>query len=421
MATVRKLTKRVVDNALPGAKDNYIWDQSLTGFGLKVTPAGRKLYVLKTRLNRAQRWFSIGRHGQPMKQDGNGNPVIATPENARKEAARISGLVADGIDPATEPASEERNMRVAQYTELYLAEGCATKRPSTVQYERGLIEGHIKPLLAKKRIVDLSKADIERFRDQVAEGKSASDTRTGRRGRSIIRGGPGAANRTLNVLSAILTFAVDRGMIAVNPARGVKKFSESHRHRFLTTKEVMNLGETLKRANENPNAVAAIKFLLFTGCRRNEALTLKWSYVDFDRRLLNFPETKTGQQSRPLSAPALLLLQSLPRTSEYVFPSSTKEGHLINIQKPWDRIRRKAKLGDVRINDLRHSFASFSVQAGESLYVVGKVLGHKKASTTQRYAHLDDDPVKVAADKTAAMLDALLSGKPTAQVAPLKR
>ena len=169
--------------------------------------------------------------------------------------------------------------------------------------------------------------------------------------------------------------------------------------------------------------VAAIRFLLLTGARKSEALDLRWSWVDAERACLRLPDSKTGAKVVPLGEPALELLASLPRLegNPHVFPGATAGGHLIGLQKIWDRIRRDAGLSDLRLHDLRHHFISVGASSGESLYVLGKVAGHKQAATTQRYAHLADEPVRRAASNIARQVHRSLNGGEGSSVDPLDR
>ncbi len=175
------------------------------------------------------------------------------------------------------------------------------------------------------------------------------------------------------------------------------------------------LGETLtvaSREGESPVIIAAIRLLILTGARKGEILGLKWDEVDFERGCLRLADSKTGARAIPLGAPALELLASLPRIEDnpHALPGDKEGGHLVGLQKAWERLRKRAGLEDVRLHDLRHSFASVAVAGGDSLYLVGKVLGHRKSATTERYAHLADDPLRAVADRTASTIAAAMNG-----------
>jgi integrase len=270
----------------------------------------------------------------------------------------------------------------------------------------------------------------------VAAGKTAKDEKTGRRGRAIVRGGMGIASRALSVLSAMMTFGEGRALIASNPAKGVQPFRGRKTERFLTESEVGLLGETLvemERDRSLPEvAIAAIKLLLLTGARRGEILGLRWEEVDFERGCLRLKDSKTGAKVIRVAAAALSLLAALPRSSAWVLPAAKGSGHYVGLPKHWDAVKARANaiavgraeregrflegvpnFDDVRLHDLRHSFASFAVQSGGSLFLVGKVLGHKQTRTTERYAHASDEPLLATAELAAQRIAHALGGPKT--------
>jgi integrase len=328
----------------------------------------------------------------------------------------LLGLIADGTDPSELRADATKDISVATLCDVYLAEGCATKRASTVVTDRRNIERHTKPLLGRRTIRSINRADVERFRQDIANGKTAVDVRTSARGRAIVAGGKGVATRTIATLGAMYSFAVERGLLRENPVRGIKPFKSAPRERFLSVKELSRLGDVLLTAERdglNPYAIIGIRLLVMTGCRKSEILTLRWENVDFDRGFLRLPISKTGAKVVPLGAPVLEILASVPRVegSPFVLPSFKGNGHLVGLQKIWEKIRKRAGLEDVRIHDLRHSFASVAVAGGDSLYLVGKVLGHRQSNSTERYAHLHDDPLRAVADRAANKIAAAMKGE----------
>ncbi len=412
----QKITKAVVDRLQPGQK---AWDIDTTGFGVRCQRK-YKVFILKYRFFGRPRWYTIGKHGSPW-----------TVEMARKEAKRLLGQVAAGIDPAEAKDEAKNDLTMSELCDLYLAEGCTTKKPSTLVSDRGRIERHIKPCLGRRRIRQVCRGDVERLLRDVADGKTATDEKTGFRGRAIVTGGKGTATKAVALLGAIFSFAVARGLCPDNPAKGVKTFKTRNAERFLSADELSRLGEALSGAEKegaNPYAIAAIRLLALTGARKSEILTLHWhpntagsGHVDFDHSCLHLMDSKTGSKRVPLGAPALELLAQLPRieSNPFVFPGNAG-GHYADLQRVWNQIRQRAGLDDVRLHDLRHSYASTAVASGDSLYLVGKVLGHKQASTTQRYAHLSDDPLKDVADRTAAKIaDAMSSGDAVSEVVDL--
>lgn len=405
-----KITKRTVDAARPGRRDTFLWDTAIPGFGLKVTSAGRKVYVLQYRMGGrgtpVQR-YTIGSHGAPW-----------TPDKAREEAQRLLGQIDARTDPARVRALARDEPTIAELCDRYLSDGPAikpNKKASSWAIDRSNIGRHIKPLLGRKKVGTVARADVERFQQDVAAGKTKTDEKTGPHGRAIVEGGKGTAARSVAVLGAIMSYAVRRGYRADNPVKGIERLKGERRERYLSLSEFSRLGGVLaaaERDGANPAAIAAIRLLLLTGARKSEILGLKWEWVDFERGCLRLPDSKTGAKAIPLGAPALELLASLARIegSPFVFPAEKGNGHLIGVPKVWQRIRALAGLGDVRLHDLRHSFASFAVASGNSLYLVGKVLGHRQARTTEVYAHVHDDPLRAVADRTAAGIASALKG-----------
>jgi integrase len=163
---------------------------------------------------------------------------------------------------------------------------------------------------------------------------------------------------------------------------------------------------------ENPIALAAIRLLVLTGCRKSEILTLQWDHVDFERSCLRLPDSKTGAKVVQLGAPALAVLAKFPRVENYVLPGAAAGKHLVGLPRVWERLRKRAKLTDVRLHDLRHSFASVGAASGDSLLVIGKLLGHRDPKTTSRYAHLADDPLKAAADRISTNIALAMTRSP---------
>ncbi len=412
----RPITKTVVDRLKPGA---IAWDAEVTGFGVRCQRR-YKIFILKYRIFGRPRWISIGKHGAPW-----------TVELARKEAKRLLGQVAAGVDPAEARDEAKADVTISELCDLYLKEGCTTKKASTVATDRGRIERHIKPTLGRRRVRQVRRGDVQRLLQDVADGTTATDEKTGFRGRAVVTGGKGVATKTVALLSAIFNFAIDRGLCTENSAQGVKTFKTKNTERFLSAEELSRLGEALsgaEREGANPFAIAAIRLLALTGARKGEVLSLHWKrdskgagYVDFDHSCLHLLDSKTDEKRVPLGAPALELLANLPRIEgcPWVFPGNSS-GHFVGLQKVWTEIRRRAGLDDVRLHDLRHSYASTAVASGDSLYLVGKVLGHRQASTTQRYAHLSDDPLKDVADRTSRQIaGAMNSGEGEGEVVDL--
>jgi integrase len=397
-----RISKATVDAAKPGQRDAFLWDGQLKGFGLKVTPKGKKVYVCQYRVgggaSGTSRRQTIGAHG------------TLTPDEARSTAKQILGLAANGADPALEKQNKRKQITVAELCDRYLAEGCGTKKSSTLDTDRGRIERHIKPLLGRKKVADVTRADIKRFLQNVAEGKTAVDVRTRKYGRARVSGGRGTASRTVGLLGGIFSFARDLELIIANPVQGVKRFADKRCTRFLSEAELASLGEALRvasSAGSNPYGIAVIRLLIFTGARKSEIEALRWSEVSIDQALLSLADSKTGQKTLLLNPGALSVLSELQCVdeSDFVFPAGKGLGHYVGTPKVWGKVRNIAGLSDVRIHDLRHSFASIAVSMGASLPIIGALLGHRDAATTQRYAHLQDDPVRSATNAVAARIE----------------
>jgi integrase len=405
-----KVTKRSVDALVAEAA---IWDDELPGFGARCRKSGATYYFLKYRIGARQRWHTIGRHGAPW-----------TPEEARREALRLLGEVVRGNDPGATRAADRKAATMAELCDLYLEEGVTTKKPSTIRNDRSRIERHIKPLLGHRKIREVTRADVERFQRDVAAGRTAGDHKTGYRGRSIVTGGIGAARLSMILLSAIFSFATQRELRPDNPCVGVRRYKPGKSERFLTSAEQVRLGEALAAAEcagMNPKAIAVIRVLALTGARVGEILSLRWPEVDFERTCLRLSDSKTGAKVIPLGAAAMQVIAAQERREgiEYVFPGA-HGGPLGGIGKLWRKMRNAAGLADVRLHDLRHSFASNIVNAGGSLPVIGALLGHRSTQTTARYAHLADDPLRAVADRAAGSIAAALAGS-DAEVVPLRR
>ena len=415
----KRLSLSVVKAAEPGAKDYFLWDSDLKGFGLKVCAGGRKSYVCKYRAGFGRtaptRRITIGAHGSPW-----------TPDAARREAARILGLAAQGGDPARDKQAAKGVITVAELCERYLKAGVAIKKLSTLKTDKGRIERHIKPLLGKKRITDVSRSDVSQFMQDIAAGKTAADIKTGKRGRAIVRGGKGTATRTVGLLGGIFSFAVESGLLTANPVRGVKRYRDRRNERFLNENELGRLGRALCNAEvegENPYAIAIIRMLILTGARKGEIESLKRSEIDSTYGYLRLADSKTGQKLVVLNKAALAILDGIEPAadSEYVFPASVAEGWYQGTPKVWRRIRNAAELADVRLHDLRHSFASAAAASGASLQVIGALLGHKDQSTTARYAHLSEDPIRAASQDISASLATQLGTRNSGEASDASR
>lgn len=377
-----KITKAAVDRLTPG---EVIWDAEIRGFGVRCQRRDR-VYLVKYRSQARQRWYTIGKHGSPW-----------TPELARREAKRILGLVAEGKDPADKKQKDRSAPTLSALADRFLKEHVEAKAKDRTytEYKR-LIERIVKPEVGRLKVDEVRSPDIEKLHLK-------------------FRATPYQANRLLALLSKLFNWSGRRG--DRNPCVGIERFTEQKRRRYLSSAELARLGEALTQAEDqrltSPYVVAAIRMLVFTGARLNEILTLRWDHVDLERGFLNLTDSKTGAKTIYLNAASRNLLTALPRLdgNPFVIPGERQGKHLVNLEKPWRKIRHLAELPDVRLHDLRHSFASIGAGAGLGLPVIGALLGHAQAATTARYAHLASDPLQQAADLIGKALEQAMQNR----------
>lgn len=370
MPTIKhaRISKALVDKLETG---EMIRDTDLVGFGARRQNGAAVTYFLQKRIGKRVRWITIGRHGSPW-----------TPETARKEAYRLMGQVADGVAPVTRRRDLADKPTVAEALTLFLTEHGTRLKPSSYEKYRYLIDAFLKPELGDRLVVAVGRPDVLKLHARMADR-------------------PPLANYAVSVLSKFLSWAEEHGLRPPqsNPCYRHKKFRENKRQRFLSQAEFARLGAALDHTagidRENYYIVAAIRLLLLTGARVGEILSLLWSSVDLERQLLLLPDSKTGQKVIRLNSHATAVLRAIPKIdgNPYVIAGRRDGAHLVNLQKPFRRIRAEAGLPDVRLHDLRHSFASVAAAQKGSLPMIGRLLGHSHIRTTQRYAHLTDDPV----------------------------
>lgn len=401
-----RLTKRAVDAIQPPASgDIEVWDTELKGFCLRITARGSRSYALKYRMGSAQRWLTIGKHGSPW-----------TPDSAREAAHEALRKVAGGIDPATVKQEARAALAVASLIDAYLTQGPATKpakRASTWENDASNLNRHVRPLLGSKLAHMVTQADAARAVRDIGAGKTARTHKTGPRGLARVTGGDGVARRTRTTAAACWAWGLEQGVIkGSNPFAAVKLTAPPMRERFLTQEEAGRLLDALTR-RESAGLMSgvfadAVRVLLLTGARKTEVLGLRWSEVDFARKVARLPPERTkaggrtGSRSIHLNEPTLAVLSRRHAArqaivaegrSDYVFPAARGAGHAVGLRRAFVGACEEAGLEGVRIHDLRHSFASFALADGASLYLIGKALGHANARTTERYAHLSGDPL----------------------------
>ncbi len=395
MARFRKRTisGRTVE-ALKTDRDTIFWDRKLPGFGVRVHPSGRKVYVMQKRApGRTATRVTLGVHG-----------VLTAPE-ARRRAALVIARIMAGEDPVPEPLAVKlaEGPTVAEIAERYLEEHAAVRcKPKTEAKYRLVVGKHILPALGKRPALGVGHRDVTALHH-------------------ALRAKPVMANHVVALLSYIYNAAEDRGQLpeGSNPCRLVVKFRERRRERYLTDEEYRRLGRVLYEAETRKGvsayAVAAIRLLLLTGCRKGEILNLRWDQVDLEVGELNLPDSKTGPRTIVLSPEAAWVLRRLPRLADnpHVIPGKINGRPMRNLNDPWEIVCERAGLADLRIHDVRHAFASRALALGESLPMIGRLLGHSEVETTARYAHLAPDSVQQSAERIAESIAAdLLPGRP---------
>jgi integrase len=402
------ITKRMVDALTPG---DLLWDGKVKGFGVRCQQRA-KVYVLKCRIKGRARWLTIGRHGSPW-----------TVETARAKARAFLGQIAAGRDPATARDKDKAVGTFAEFASRYLDEHAATnKKPSSVLNDQINLKLNILPALGSIPLTAIARDDIKRLHHD-------------------LRRKPGAANRCLSLLSKMFNLAEAWGLRSdgTNPVRHIERYPERKMERFLSAAEMARLGAVLKRAEterivpskgkdardggESPYLIAAVRLLMLTGARRSEILHAKWDYFDQERAVLRLPDSKTGAKIIPLGAAALAVLDRLPRLNgnPHILPGRVRGQNLANISDFWRAVCREAGIGPCRLHDLRHSFASVGAASGDSLILLGKLLGHSQPQTTAKYSHLSDDPVRAAANRISGEIEARMAGRPAATVTKLNR
>lgn len=380
-----RLTKRAVDALKTKNRDTLFWDRDLAGFGVRVHSAGRKSYVVQSRGPGGIKRVTIGRHG-----------ALSTGE-ARKQAALVIDRIKRGEYPGLEPPAEEptlaavaeRFMRV--YVERHL-------KPRTVVEYRTILDKHVLPVLGGMALGRIGRAELTAFQHR-------------------LRHTPSRANTSIHLLSRMFNLAEAWGLVPPgrNPCRRLSLYRTRPRERFLTSEEYRRLGRSLKDAEAAgsiwPPAITAIRLLMLTGCRRSEILSLKWDDVDRTAGDLRLRDAKTGPRMVPLTNPVRGILDKLPRQPDnpWVVIGQKPGKNLTDLHYYWRPVRERAGLSDLRLHDLRHSYASRALALGESLYTIGKLLGHATVTTTARYTHLMLKAEKEAATRVGGSIGAHLT------------
>lgn len=420
-----RITKRVVDAIRPDGTDFYVFDSDLVGFGVRVRKSGAMSYIVRYRAG-------FGRSA-PVRRVTIAKVGKVTPDLAREVAKDLLASVVKGKDPAKDRADDRDALTVTMLAAAFLDHVETKKRPNTHAQYAHMLNAYVIPEMGSRRAANITAPDISRLHMK-------------------LKAKPATGNRVRAVVGSMYAWAMKARLLdkMENPAADIEPFKERKRERFLTTEEISRLAEALREAEtvgvpwepdpkkkvkhapraENrrvkidEHVAAAIRLLLFTGARLREILHLKWEYVDFERGLLLLPDSKTGRKTIILNAPALTLLTDLKRIGVYVIAGETAgtddEKPRSDLKRPWALVTKRAGLDGLRIHDLRHSFASFGAGGGMGLPVIGKLLGHTQAATTQRYAHLDADPLRRASNAIANTIAAAMGeAKGTGEVVPL--
>ncbi len=367
-----KLTKRFVESVIPDShKMIKHWDSELKGFGLIVLPSGRRTYCVQYRnVNRVKKMFKIGTHGQ------------VTTEEARSLAKKYLGGAVHGHDPAKKKKDNQSLPTMNDLARDYVLHHGEKKKPKSLEEDQKLLKNIILPAFGKKNVTDISRREIEELH---REHKKT----------------PYQANRALAVLSKMFTLANNWEWREDNPVKGIERYPEEKRDRWLTSEELKVLWKVLDEYS-NPLVACIFKLLILTGARKGELTHATWDQFDLEKGVWTKPSHLTKQKKKehlPLSIEAMEILETMKSqaSSPFLFPGKVEGKPVQEIKKSWDTIRKKSGFPDLRIHDLRHTHASHLVSSGLSLSIVGKLLGHTQASTTQRYAHLADEPLRQAA------------------------
>lgn len=408
-----KITKRVVDAAEVREKDYVVWDDELPGFGLRVFVSGKRSYVIQYRAAGRSRRYTIGLHG------------VWTPETARQEAKILFGRIAKGDDPAEERQLDHKAITVKGLCELYivdldagliLGKGGRPKKPGTVVTDKGRIRRHIIPLIGKRKVRDVTKADVNKLLKDVMAGKTATVVKTKKlRGKAIVKGGVGTATRTIGLLGGIFTYAIEAGIIETNPAHGIRKPKDNVRDRRLTEAEYRLLGQILRDAKEDgryETAAEISRVIALTGCRRGEVIKLARQEADTTASCLRLEDTKEGKSVRPIGLPAVEALETRleATTGTYLFPGQGEDNAFGCFPKHWKKLVADTPLADVTPHVLRHSFASIANDLGFTEVTIAALVGHAKGSVTGKYIHTLDTALIMAADTISGYIQGLLDG-----------
>lgn len=422
-----KLTKRVIDEMSASTNEVILWDDALRGFGVRIQPTGIKSFLVQYRNAGARsRRMTLGRYG------------VLTVDEARKMARQILATVARGLDPVADKQSHREAPTVDKLVERYLSDHVDRHNSESMGKEtRRLIERHVAPSLGKLKANGVTRSDVLKLH-------------------RAMNATPRQANFVLSILSKMFNLAEIWAIRPdhSNPCRGVPRYPETTRERFLSTDELHRLGRTLEiaeaeglpwiikasgsvlkhlpkndanhRSPISPQAINIIRLLLLTGARRSEIVTLCWNHVDTELCKIALPDRKGGaRRAHPVSTASLDILKTITPVdkSPWVFPRLNDVDRHVSVEvveNAWQRIRTHAGLPDVRLHDLRHTVGTYAGQAGVNAFLVRDLLRHKTAITTNRYVNKDDDPIRGISNLVGERIQAGLAGSTSSVVIPLK-
>lgn len=375
-----RLTEQLIRSAQPApGRQTFLWDAQIAGFGLRITPAGAKSFITQHRVNGQTRRVTIGSHPD------------WTVQAAREAARELKREMDQGRDPNADRDMARTAPSMTELWRRYEAEALCRKAPRSQVDELIMWNKIIEPRLGRRKVQDVRREDVDDLHRWVT-----AERRT-----------PVRANRTVEVLRRMFNLAIRWSWRPDNPAIGIQRNPEEKRHRYLTPDEIGRLMAALDGHPEQASA-NALRLLLLTGARRGEVLAATWAMFDLDAGVWTKPAAFTKQRRLhrvPLSSPALSVLRTLRAQADgdYVFPGAAG-GPLLDVKRTWAAVCKSAGITDCRIHDLRHAFASILASSGASLPVIGRMLGHTQASTTSRYAHLFDEPLRAAAEQVGRVV-----------------
>ena len=377
-----KLTNKKIDQLIPDTKSYIVWDNEIRGFGVRVNLNSKKTFILKYRVGQ-------GRSARVRK------PVIGTygvmkVDEARKIARKWLLDASEGNDPKE---VDKTTILLKDFCNVYLQQHANIKKKlSSVIEDKRLMRLHIIPNFGNICLKEITRSMITKHHQSMYQT-------------------PHGANRFLSLMSKMMNLAErwEYRPLNSNPCRHIERYKEEGRQIYLSMEQIEKIGHVIKQMEQTESifVLSAIKLLLFTGRRTGEILTLKWDYIDFENSKMNLPDTKTGAKSFFFSPTVKQILLNLPNKEGFVFKSVLKDKRVTTVRHIWKKICKLAKIENVRVHDLRHTYASLAVQNGYSLPIISKMLGHADIKTTQRYAHLHDDPVNQAVEKIDQQLDNL--------------